>query len=225
MVGLVGAALLGLPAAAAAAGPAPPSHAAVSATRWGLLIGLGAVVAITLLLTLVDAEIRTLIVGHDNRVSTSKTVAVVWTVVVAAALIALIYANLMNHPEALTATDHAGVVGQYALLFGGPLGAAILAKGIVQNQNKDEQVKDMADAPKAMDLVADDDGQADLGDFQYVLFNLVALVFVVGSFLHDPTAGLPHMPDVLLGLTSVSAVGYVGKKALPAAKPKPVAEE
>jgi hypothetical protein len=39
-------------------------------------------------------------------------------------------------------------------------------------------------------------------------------VYVIGTLLHDPTKGLPHIPDVLLGLTSVSAVGYVGKKAL-----------
>jgi hypothetical protein len=30
----------------------------------------------------------------------------------------------------------------------------------------------------------------------------------------SPQLGLPTLPDVLLGLTSVSAVGYVGKKTL-----------
>jgi hypothetical protein len=72
----------------------------------------------------------------------------------------------------------------------------------------------LADKPSAADLVAGDAGNTDLGDFQYVIFNLVALVYVLGTLLHNPANGLPHIPDVLLGLTSVSAVGYVGKKVL-----------
>jgi hypothetical protein len=41
-------------------------------------------------------------------------------------------------------------------------------------------------------------------------------VFVLGTMLvHEPAAGLPHISDVLLGLTSVSAAGYAGKKLLP----------
>src|SRR5205823_11916194 len=70
---------------------------------------------------------------------------------------------------------------------------------------------------KAADLVNGDDGNTDLGDLQYVLFNTVALTFFFGQLLSSPQIGLPTIPDVLLGLTSVSAVGYVAKKALPTA--------
>lgn len=45
-------------------------------------------------------------------------------------------------------------------------------------------------------------------------FNLVAMIFVIGNLLVHPSLGLPRLPDVLLGLTSVSAAGFVGKKAL-----------
>jgi hypothetical protein len=73
------------------------------------------------------------------------------------------------------------------------------------------------------DLIANDEHETDLGDLQYVLFNFVALVFVLLTMLvHEPSGGLPHIPDVLLGLTSVSAAGYVGKKLLP---PRPITAE
>jgi len=52
-----------------------------------------------------------------------------------------------------------------------------------------------------------------------VLFNVVALVFFVGEFLSDPVAGLPTLPDLLVGLTSVSAIGYLGKKTLSSGAP------
>ena len=193
----------------------PASHAAEHAVRWGYLIGVGADLAVLLSGAVIGARASRLFVGDDNRLSTSKTIAAVWTMVVAAALIAVVYANLLDHPQALKATEASGIIGQYAVLFGGPLGAAILAKQIVTSQvSKPAAVKPPADAPQAKDLIANDQGNTDLGDFQYVLFNGVALFFVISTLLHAPLQGLPHIPDVLLGLTSVSAVGYVGKKAL-----------
>lgn len=203
-------------AAGGAGGLVASSSAAAHAVRWGCLIGLGVVLLILLIGLLVGARVTTLFVGADNRVSTSKTIAIVWTLLVAAVLFGLIYANLLNHPQALNATENSGVIGQYAVLFGGPLGAAILAKGIVTNQTtgKDAVAKPPATAPSPKDLIANDAGDTDLGDFQYVLFNAVALFYVVSTLLHSPLHGLPHIPDVLLGLTSVSAVGYIGKKVV-----------
>lgn len=204
--------------AVAAAGGATAAHVkgstAAAQLRWGCLIGLGVVLLTLVIGQLLGARVTTLFVGTDNRVSTSKTIAIVWTLLVAAILFGLIYANLLDHPQALNATENSGVIGQYAVLFGGPLGAAILSKGIVSNQTKTPNVKPPAASPSPKDLIANDAGDTDLGDFQYVLFNAVALFFVVSTLLHRPLLGLPHIPDVLLGLTSVSAVGYVGKKAL-----------
>jgi hypothetical protein len=205
-------------ALAAAEATVPLRHgAAVAQVRWGFLIGLGAVVGIGVLGRLVGARLSTVFIGQDNRLSTSKTIAAIWTLVVAATLIGMVYANLLDHPEALNATNAASLVGQYAVLFGGPLGAAILAKQIVNGQVGTEDGKKKG-TPSAKDLIANDAGDTDLGDLQYVLFNGVALFYVISTFLHVPLAGLPHIPDVLLGLTSVSAVGYLGKKTL---KPTP----
>lgn len=208
--------MLALCQPALAAGAGTSSHEASEAVRWGLLIGLGAEGAVTLLFFVFGAKVRALVVGLDNRASTSKTIAAMWTFVVGVALLGIVYAKLIGHAEPLEATERSGVIGQYAALFGGPLGAAIVAKGIVNSQTSGAEAKPKPSAAKASasDLVSNDAGEVDLGDFQYVVFNLVALAFVLGTLLVEPANGLPHIPDVLLGLTSVSAVGYVGKKAL-----------
>jgi hypothetical protein len=160
--------------------------------------------------------IRGAVVGKDKRLSTSKTVAVIWTYSLASALLSFVIAKWWGHHAAFDAIKKSGVQGEYAVLIGGPIGAAILAKGIVTSQVGSGQSKPDADKdPQATDLVSNDQGDTDLGDLQYVLFNAVALTYFFGQLLASPRSGLPTMPDVLVGLTGVSAVGYVAKKALP----------
>jgi hypothetical protein len=210
-------------------------HEAKEAGRWSLLIALVALlVVLPLLLWTLELVVRVFsgklrelrgpvvlgwisgaIIGADKRVSTSKTVALVWTYAVASALLSIVIAKWWGHPAAYDAQVKTGLQAGYALLLGGPLGAAILAKGIVSSQVAKGQSKTEAPGAKASDLVSDDAGNTDLGDLQYVLFNAVALTFFFGELLGSPQLGLPTIPDVLLGLTSVSAVGYVSKKALP----------
>jgi len=160
--------------------------------------------------------IRGAAIGADKRLSTSKTVAVVWTYALASALLSIIISKWWGHPHAYLLQVNMGLQAGYALLIGGPLGAAIVAKGLVSSQVAKGQSKpESTDGAKASDLVSNDSGGTDLGDLQYVLFNAGALIFFFGELLGAPQLGLPTIPDVLLGLTSVSAVGYVGKKALP----------
>ncbi len=223
--------------------PLPFPHEAAEAGRWSLIIaivGLVFVLPVVLWLIgfLVDIAglagstlgrsagpgrlqvpfvgiVRGAIMGADGRVSTSKTVAVAWTYSVASALLSIVIAKWMGHGHGYGEQIRHGLQGEFALLIGGPIGAAILAKGIVSTQVDNGASKPAASAAQAADLVTNDNGQTDLGDLQYVLFNTVALVFFFGEFLAKPQLGLPTIPDVLLGLTSVSAVGYVAKKALP----------
>jgi hypothetical protein len=184
-------------------------------------IGFAIAIGVELVLSLVfqfgaKIDVSKVFVGTDNRISTSKTIAAVWTFVVGAAVFAIVYAKLRGHGAPLEATEAGGRVGQYALLFGGPIGAAILSKAIVGGQVASQSNAKTTGSPQLGDLVSNDQGEADLGDLQYVIFNTVALAFVLLTMLvHEPSAGLPHIPDVLLGLTSVSAAGYVGKKMLP----------
>jgi hypothetical protein len=222
--------------AAQAATKSPFPHEAREAGRWSLLIAaLGLLIVLPLLLWILElltrlasgsiqglkrpvviGWIRGAIIGTDKRVSTSKTVAVVWTYAVASALLSIVVAKWWGHDHAYNAQVKTGLQAGYALLIGGPLGAAILAKGIVSSQVAGGQSKPTAENASAADLVNNDQGTTDLGDLQYVLFNTVALTFFFGEFIGSPQLGLPTIPDVLLGLTSVSAVGYVSKKVLPA---------
>jgi len=164
-----------------------------------------------------------LLVGQDNRLSTSKTVATVWTYLLASALLSFVVAKWMGHGQALQNQIANGLQSQYGVLVGGPLGAAILAKGIVSSQTAaGTAAKPPApskDEPKAAQLVSNDQAETDLGDLQYVLFNVVALVFFFGEFLRAPVSGLPVLPDLLVGLTTLSAIGYVGKKTLTSGAP------
>ena len=156
-----------------------------------------------------------MVVGADQRASTSKTIAFVWTYTVAAALLSFIVARWLGHPGGYDKLMSSGLNAQYALLFGGPIGAAILAKGIVSAQiDNGSTSKPPADSANPAQLAQNDSGDTDLGDVQYLLFNTVALVFFYGEFLRAPQNGMPTLPDVLVGLTSVAAAGYVGKKAL-----------
>ena len=68
-------------------------------------------------------------------------------------------------------------------------------------------------------VVTDDGGSLDLGDFQYFAFNLVALAFFYGRFCGHLHEGFPDMPNFLVGLTSVSAGAYATKKIAERAKP------
>jgi len=208
----------------------PDLHKAAVAGRYGLLIAAGTLIVPTVAAYLISRSgaekdhegplgngFRRLIVGEDQRVSTSKTAAVIWTYLLAIALLSIIIAKWLGHGEAFGAIQHSGLAGQYAVLIGGPLGAAILAKSIVVSQDAGNPTARAPadDGPSAKDLIANDDGNTDLGDLQYLLFSAVAMVFFLGSLIQSPYDGLPHLPDVLLGLTSVSATGYVGKKLVP----------
>jgi hypothetical protein len=68
-----------------------------------------------------------------------------------------------------------------------------------------------------------DNGDTDLVDTQYVLFTAVAVAYFVGTlvmttidYLHGSRTdvGLPEIPSALLGLTSLSALTYVGNKTV-----------
>jgi IPT/TIG domain len=71
---------------------------------------------------------------------------------------------------------------------------------------------------KLVDVVSDDDERANLVDAQFLVFNLVALTWFVGAMIADPTK-LPDIPDLLVGLTSVSAIGYTAAKGVASNRP------
>jgi hypothetical protein len=105
----------------------------------------------------------------------------------------------------------------YLLLLGGPYASLVLAKGIANGRvvGGSIQKPDGDNVPRLSDLVADDSDQTDLFDAQYVLFNLIAMAYVIDAFVRASlTGGFPSIPTGLALLTGGPAAVYVANKAL-----------
>lgn len=135
------------------------------------------------------------------------------------ALLVMAFHDAVYPPESLDP--------RYLLLIGFPAGAAVSAKAITTGQiNNGTSSKTTISAKgKSLgtaisEIVSNDQGDLDLGDAQYFVFNLVALTAFFIAFFHSPVS-LPVLPDTLVGLTSASAAAYVAKKATSGAAPAP----
>ena len=221
-----------------------------------LLIAAGAVLG---LLAIVEAVARvgahksflaTVILGQDNRTSTSKTFIFMWTLLVGWALTSLLIAGeiISTHScvkvkmatrACMAQKDQigllqigwhnflaAGLSGSYLVLLGVPAAAGVAAKAITQAKaDAGTLIKTTASgkqgtASRIAQIFSADDQTTDIGDFQYVIFNLITAVYFVAEFVKPSTQGLPTIPSTLLGLTSVSAALYVGKKAAARSQPR-----
>lgn len=152
--------------------------------------------------------------GNDGRLSTSLTQVALWTTAIATALIYFAFRDWFSQaPENTFATALGGDLPEaYLLLLGGPFAAAILARLTVGTKIESKQLQKIdTNVAQLKDVFTNDRGQASLVDGQFFLFNLVALVWFVGELFNTP-GKLPSMPDLLVGLTSVSALGYLGAK-------------
>lgn len=156
-----------------------------------------------------------LVIGQDGRVSTSKLQVALWTYAVFFSLLLLLF-----YPPGLSKFTKHGLRAEYLILLGSPAAAAILAKmsttakvasGAVP---KPEAEEDPGLVDGAAQAISNDEGRTDLFDFQYLLFNVVALLYFFWRFLPEPNKGLPNLPETLVALTGVAAAGYATKKGL-----------
>lgn len=147
--------------------------------------------------------------GADNRISTSRTIAFAWTVIIVYVLVALLLVWPPDWGKALT-----NLYPTYFLLLGGPYAALILAKGITSARTTSGSlVKTDGDGTANFgDLVSDDTGRTDLFDSQYVLFNILAMWFVVAAFFRATLDGFPEVPNGLVLLTAGPAAVYLSNK-------------
>jgi hypothetical protein len=188
---------------------------------FGYLTAVLVLVAFTNLVYVLGQSAKGLVLGKDNRVSTSKLQVVVWTYVIGGAIIALIAQTWVGADAGFDAlTSSSFDFEPYLVLLGGPFLAAVGARAIVGAQvKKGEKAKPPGD-PKAAQVVTDDSGNADLVDCQYLLFNLIAVIYFVGAFVENPAAGLPAIPALIYVLTGAAALGYVSNKAIPSGPPE-----
>jgi hypothetical protein len=160
-----------------------------------------------------------IVVGKDNRTSTSKSVAFAWTLAIVWALVALLAAKWLGYDTGWQALLDEELPEEYLLFLGGPYAAAIIAKArAVSNANSGSPSGTPGESTPGQ-LVTDDAGDADLVDFQYVLFNLIALAYFLGEFISNLENAFPDMPDVLAGLALTSAGAYSAKKLVGQLKP------
>jgi hypothetical protein len=165
--------------------------------------------------------------GKDGRASTSKLQAVLWTLGVVWALAAMLIAELVtNDAHSALSSGWDALMGHdlqedYIALLGIPIGTAVAAKGITTHNVASGRVikPDASDDKRSLrrqslDLIGDDHGQPAVLDFQLVLFNVLLLAFFVGTFVSEPTKGLPDLPPTLLVLAGISSAGYATHKAL-----------
>jgi hypothetical protein len=159
--------------------------------------------------------LSSIVVGTDNRLSTSKTMVFAWTAVITYGLLALLVAKALGAPAGWTAQVDNGLQEEYLVLLGGPFAAAIIAKLSAVSQVETQGKPPAPPAStSASQLVTDDAGDTDLGDLQYVLFNVLALVFFLAEFWQDFSAGFPDLPALLAGLVLTSTGGYAAKKLI-----------
>lgn len=166
--------------------------------------------------------LRSIVVGKDNRTSTSKTVAFAWTYAITFGLVSVIVAKWLGTPGGYDKLIANGLQENYLLFLGGPYAAAVLAKYKAVSDAQGDAGKPAAPVGSAgpKQLIADDAGDGDLGDFQYVLFNVVTLGWYLGTFVPHLADGLPEVPDLLAGLALTSAGGYSAKKLVSQAAPR-----
>lgn len=169
---------------------------------------------------------RAMLVGADNRVSTSKTAVFCWTAAVGFVMAYFIFLGIGGQggcgpdqnlsctlPNLLAAE---GLPASYALLLGAPFAALLGAQALTEAKVESgaAQKTTSETTPTAGEAFQNDAGHADLVDSQYLLFTLIAALFFVVSFVTAPKEGLPVIPTALVALTGVSAATYVGKKAV-----------
>ena len=164
--------------------------------------------------------------GKDQRASTSKIQYLLWTL-----LLGYILAFVAAYAAITSGTFQCGtdvtrfcipgdeaIWTPYLILLGVPAATAAVAKGIVSTKVSNGTLqKTEAQQANLAQVATTDAGDADLVDIQYLLFNLIAFVYVLVVFINDDK--LATVPDLLLGLTSAAAGTFVLNKSLLNNKP------
>lgn len=162
-----------------------------------------------------------LIVGADNRDSTSKTVVLGWTSIVAWVVIATVLVS-KGEDETFAALME-GLGTSYFAVLGGPVLAAFLAKAVTDSKTSGDDPslqKTEAAKPALGDLVTTDNGGLSVADAQYLILNVCAAAYVIYAFAKHPEAGVPEFPEQLALLAGGSAATYAGTKSWTANAPR-----
>ncbi|MFH9425604.1 hypothetical protein [Streptomyces sp. NPDC017529] len=184
-------------------------------TGWTVARTAGLVAAVVLALALTVAAWRhrarggvlAPLIGEDNRLSTSRTVAAGWllpvayTVLVQAVQLAVADADgrraLM---DGLALPRGAGLLTVLAVTCA----VAVLVRRVVAVRIQARRLQKVrAERPRAGDLLTDDAGRGSLTDIQYLLLNVAAVSFALVRLARDPS----RLPDLPWSGTAVVVIG------------------
>ncbi|MFG2964276.1 hypothetical protein ACGFZS_13450 [Streptomyces sp. NPDC048288] len=163
------------------------------------------------------------VIGEDNRMSTSRTVAASWVLLVAYAVLVLAgrlaAASSPAERDALISgldlARGAGVVTVLAVVSG----IAVLVRRVVGLRILGQRLQKVrAHRPRAADLLTDDAGRGTFADIQYVVIGAVALVFAAVRLARRPDQ-LPDLPWGLATVVLISAATYLAGKYADGGRP------
>ncbi|MFF4486947.1 IPT/TIG domain-containing protein [Streptomyces sp. NPDC001544] len=163
------------------------------------------------------------VIGEDHRMSTSRTVAAVWVLFLAYAVLVLAgrLAAASGHAErdmlisGLGLARGAGVVTVLAVVCV----IAMLVRRVVGTRVAAQRLQKVrAHRPRAADLLTDDAGRGNFADIQYVVINAVALLFTAVRLARRPDQ-LPDLPWGLAVVVLVSAATYLAGKYAEGGRP------
>ncbi|MCF3961135.1 hypothetical protein [Streptomyces fuscigenes] len=163
------------------------------------------------------------LVGDDNRLSTSRTVASAWLLlaVFAVFVIALQLAGASRHRDrdalvsGLGLGHGAGLLSVLAVVCA----IAVVVRRIVAGRVANRRVQKVrSDRPRPADLLCDDDRRGSFTDVQYVFVNAAAVVLAAVRLARRPDQ-LPDLPWGLALLVAVSAATYFAGKFAEGSRP------
>ncbi|MER6538506.1 hypothetical protein ABT215_32895 [Streptomyces sp900105755] len=163
------------------------------------------------------------VIGEDNRMSTSRTVAASWVLFVAYAVLVLAgrlaAASFPAERDALISgldlARGAGAVTVLAVVCG----IAVLVRRVVGLRIAGQRLQKVrAHRPRAADLLTDDSGRGTFADIQYVVISAVALVFAAVRLARRPDQ-LPDLPWGLATVVLISAATYLAGKYAEGGRP------
>lgn len=163
------------------------------------------------------------LVGEDNRLSTSRTVAAAWVLLAVYDILVLALELAARSGRAerrellagLELTQGAGLLTVLAL----SCAIAVFVRRTVTVRVQQQRLQKVrADRPRASDLLTDDAGRGTFCDVQYVLVSAVAAVFAAVRLARQPDQ-LPDLPWSLAVLVVVSAATYLAGKYAEGGRP------
>ncbi|MEV7088948.1 hypothetical protein AB0O07_24190 [Streptomyces sp. NPDC093085] len=163
------------------------------------------------------------LIGEDNRLSTSRTVASAWVFLVVFAVLTLALqlagaSGPRHRDELIAGLELARGVGLVAVLATVSAIAVVVRRVIAVRVLGQRLQKVRADRPRLADLLCDDAGRGSFTDVQYALVNAVAVIFAAVRLGRRPEQ-LPDLPWALALLVGVSAVTYFAGKYAEGGRP------